>query len=67
MAAGVGVGFIARSNVRSDVKAKVLAELKVADTRIPRDLALVYRKDKDLSRAAQTFIEIATRLMADGA
>ncbi|SRR5260221_7512418 len=66
VAAGVGVGFIAHSNVRSDVRAKVLAELKLADERITRDLALVYRKDKDLSRAAQTFIEIATRLKADG-
>jgi LysR family transcriptional regulator, low CO2-responsive transcriptional regulator len=67
VAAGVGVGFIARSNVRSDVKAKVLAELRVADANIARDLALVYRKDKELSRAAQTFIEIAMRLKAEGA
>jgi DNA-binding transcriptional LysR family regulator len=67
VAAGVGVGFIARSNVLSDVKAKALAELKVADARVARDLALVYRKGKDLSRAAQTFIEIAMRLKGDEA
>ena len=66
VAAGVGVGFIARSNVRSELKAKVLAELKLADAHIARDLALVYRKDKDLGRAAQTFIEIAMRLDPDG-
>jgi LysR family transcriptional regulator, low CO2-responsive transcriptional regulator len=67
VAAGVGVGFIARSNVRSDVKAKVLAELRVADANIARDLALVYRKDKELSRATQTFIEIAMRLKTEDA
>lgn len=67
VAAGVGVGFIARSNVDSEIKAKALAELRVADARIARDLALVYRKDKDLSRAAHTFIEIAMRLKGDGA
>lgn len=66
VAAGVGVGFIARSNVVSELKAKVLAELKVADARIARDLALVYRRDKELSRAALTFIEIATGLNSDG-
>lgn len=66
VAAGVGVGFIARSNVVSELKAKVLAELKVADAQIARDLALVYRKDKELSRAAQTFIDIATKLNSDG-
>ena len=31
-----------------------------------RDLALIYRKDKDLGRAAKTFIEIAMRLDPDG-
>lgn len=66
VAAGVGVGFIARSNVVAELKAKVLAELKVADAQIARDLALVYRKDKELSRAAHTFIDIATRLNSDG-
>ncbi len=62
VAVGVGVGFIARSNVLEDLQAKVLAAVKLADTSIQRDLALVFRKDKALSRAALAFIDIAVKL-----
>ena len=62
VAADVGVGFIARSNVIEDVRAKVLAAIPLADAQIKRDLALVFRKDKALSRAALAFIEIAVKL-----
>jgi DNA-binding transcriptional LysR family regulator len=62
VAADVGVGFIARSNVIEDVQAGVLAAIPMADTSIRRDLALVFRKDKALSRAALAFIEIAVKL-----
>ncbi|MGH9669127.1 MAG: LysR substrate-binding domain-containing protein [Terriglobales bacterium] len=62
VAADVGVGFIARSNVLEDVRAKVLAAVPLADAQIKRDLALVFRKDKALSRAALAFIEIAVKL-----
>ena len=34
---------------------------KLADAHIARDLALVFRKDKALSRAALAFIEIAVK------
>jgi DNA-binding transcriptional LysR family regulator len=59
VAAGVGVGFIARSNVQEDVRAGVLTAIPMADAQLRRDLALVFRKDKALSRAALVFIEIA--------
>ena len=62
VAADVGVGFIARSNVAEDVRAGVLVALPIADAQIRRDLALVFRKDKALSRAALAFIDIAVRL-----
>jgi len=62
VAADVGIGFIARSNVLEDVKAGVLAALAMADASIRRDLALVFRKDKALSRAALAFIEIAVKI-----
>ena len=61
VAAGIGVGFIARSNVVEDLRAKVLAAVEFADGSIQRDLALVFRKDKALSRAALAFIEIAVK------
>lgn len=63
-AADVGVGFIARSNVVDDVRAGLLAAMPLADITIKRDLALVFRKDKALSRAALAFIEIAVRIKA---
>lgn len=64
VAADVGVGFISRSNVQEDVKAKVLVAIEFADVKIRRDLALVFRKDKALSRAALAFIDIAVKLKA---
>src|SRR5947209_115778 len=61
VAAGVGIGFIARSTTAGDVKAKALVALPLADAQIRRDLALVFRKDKALSRAALAFIDIAVK------
>lgn len=62
VAADVGVGFIARSNVIEDVKAGALAAIPISDSSIRRDLALVFRRDKALSRAALAFIDIAVKL-----
>ncbi len=62
VAADVGVGFIARSNVKEEVQLKLLAELPMSDASIKRDLGLVFRKDKALSRAALAFIDIAVKL-----
>jgi DNA-binding transcriptional LysR family regulator len=62
VAADVGVGFISRSNVQEDVQARVLTAVSFADAPIRRDLALVFRKDKALSRAALAFIDIAVKI-----
>ena len=62
VAADMGIGFIARFNVVADVKAGTLVAIPMADASIRRDLALVFRKDKALSRAALAFIEIAEKL-----
>jgi LysR family transcriptional regulator, low CO2-responsive transcriptional regulator len=61
VAADVGVGFIARSNVEEDVRARVLTTIPIADAQVRRDLALVFRRDKALSRAALAFIDIAVK------
>jgi len=61
VAADVGIGFIARSNVEEDVRAKVLSATPISDAQVRRDLALVFRKDKALSRAALAFIDIAVK------
>ncbi len=62
VAVAVGVGFIPRSNVVEDLQAKALAAVTLSDATIQRDLALVFRKDKALSRAALAFIDIAVKL-----
>ena len=61
VAADVGIGFIARSKVEDDARAKALAAVAIADAQVRRDLALVFRKDKALSRAALAFIDIAVK------
>jgi DNA-binding transcriptional LysR family regulator len=61
VAAGVGVGFIARSNIHEDVRTGILAAVDIADAHVRRDMALVFRKDKAMSRAALAFIDIAVK------
>ncbi|HZQ69715.1 MAG TPA: LysR family transcriptional regulator [Terriglobales bacterium] len=62
VAADVGIGFIARSNVLEDVRAEALAVIPISDAQVRRDLALVFRKDKALSRAALAFIDATVKL-----
>jgi DNA-binding transcriptional LysR family regulator len=58
--AGLGMGFLPRSNVRDDERAGLLKTIKVDGVRLNRELAVVFRKDKTLTRAAHAFLEIAT-------
>jgi DNA-binding transcriptional LysR family regulator len=62
VAAGVGIGYVAKSNVVEDSRNGVLCALTLSDAQMRRDLALVFRKDKALSRAALAFIDIAVKL-----
>lgn len=64
VAAGVGIGYVAKSNVVEDSRNGVLCALTLSDAQMRRDLALVFRKDKALSRAALAFIDIAVKLKA---
>jgi DNA-binding transcriptional LysR family regulator len=66
VAADVGIGFIARSNVLEDVRADVLVAVAISDAQVRRDLALVFRKDKALSRAALAFIDATVKLKTSG-
>jgi DNA-binding transcriptional LysR family regulator len=58
--AGIGIGFLPLTNVEADVAANLVKTMKVEGMRVQRELALVYRKDKTLTRAAQAFLEVAT-------
>ena len=62
VSAGVGIGFSAYSNALGDQRLGITAIVRLADAQIRRDMALVFRKDKALSRAALAFIDIAVRL-----
>jgi len=58
--AGLGIGFLPRINVIGDEKMGALEIIKLEGVRLNRELAVVYRKDKTLTRAAHAFLEIAT-------
>jgi DNA-binding transcriptional LysR family regulator len=58
--AGIGIGFLPITNVAADVSAGLLKTMKVEGMRVQRELALVFRKDKTLTRAAHAFLEVAT-------
>lgn len=60
ISAGLGIGFLPRSNVREETKTGELKIIDIEGVRLNRDLALIYRKDKTLTRAAYMFLEIAT-------
>jgi DNA-binding transcriptional LysR family regulator len=58
---GLGLGFLPRTNVMEEERTGVLHPLALEGVRLARDLALVYRKDRQPSKAAQEFLEIATQ------
>jgi DNA-binding transcriptional LysR family regulator len=58
--AGIGMGFLPNINVHADVEAGLLKAMKVEGMRVQRELALVFRKDKTLTKAAHAFLEVAT-------
>ena len=56
---GLGIAFISKFAVEAELKARTLVAVRVRHLDIKRELKIVYRKDKHLSHAAQTFIEMA--------
>ena len=58
--AGIGMGFLPHTNVQLDEEAGLLRTMKVEGMRIQRELGLVFRKDKTLTRAGHAFLEVAT-------
>jgi DNA-binding transcriptional LysR family regulator len=56
---GLGIAFISSFAVESELKAKTLVAVTLQGPEIRRELKIVYRKDKHLSKAARAFIKIA--------
>lgn len=59
---GLGIAFISRFAVQTELKARSLVAVRVRGLDIKRELKIIYRKDKHLSRAVQAFIDLAQRL-----
>jgi DNA-binding transcriptional LysR family regulator len=59
--AGLGLGFLASSNCHDELASGKLAAVSLGPEPMVRQLGLIYRKDKALSRAALAFIEITLR------
>jgi DNA-binding transcriptional LysR family regulator len=55
--AGLGVGFVASAHCREEVAAGRLAAIPLGPDPMERQIGLIYRKDKALSKAALGFIE----------
>ncbi len=56
---GLGIAFISKFAVETELRAKTLVLLKVKNLNITRGLKIVHRKDKHLSRAAVECIKLA--------
>jgi DNA-binding transcriptional LysR family regulator len=56
--AGLGISFLAISNCMDELRAGRLAAVSLAPEAMGRQLGLIYRKDKSLSKAALGFIQV---------
>jgi DNA-binding transcriptional LysR family regulator len=65
--AGLGVSFLAATHCQDEVAAGQLAAVALGPEPMIRQLALIYRKDKALSKAALGFIEVTLKHAAAGA
>lgn len=59
--AGLGIGFLAATHVQEEVEKGTLAAVSLAPEPMVRQIGLIYRKDKALSKAALGFIEVALK------
>jgi DNA-binding transcriptional LysR family regulator len=56
--AGLGISFLALSNCRDELLSGRLAAISLSPETMDRQLGLIYRKDKSLSKAALGFIQV---------
>jgi DNA-binding transcriptional LysR family regulator len=61
VAAGLGVSFLAGTHCADEVAAGTLKAISLGPEHMVRQLALIYRKDKPLSKAALGFIEVTLK------
>jgi DNA-binding transcriptional LysR family regulator len=63
--AGLGLSFLAASHCREEVAAGRLAAVPLGPDPMERQIGLIYRKDKPLSKAALGFIEVVLKNSAE--
>ena len=59
--AGLGLSFLAATHCAEEVQAGLLVAVPLGPETMVRQLALIYRKDKALSKAALGFIEVTLK------
>ncbi len=59
--AGMGIGFLPRINILAELRAGILHTVPTEGIVIPRNLALISRTDRILTRAGHAFFTVATR------
>jgi DNA-binding transcriptional LysR family regulator len=62
VAGGLGIAFVSKFSVEAELKAKTLIAIRVHGLSIERELKIIYRKGKHLSRAAVALIETAQKM-----
>jgi DNA-binding transcriptional LysR family regulator len=65
--AGLGIAFVAESHCREEVQTGRLVGRPLAPEPLIRQVGMIYRKDKALSRAALGFIDVVLEQSAQGA
>ncbi len=58
--AGIGIGFLPRINVLEELKQGLVETVEIEGLNLPRNLALISRRDTVLSRAGDAFFTFAT-------
>ena len=56
--AGLGIGFVAGAHCKEEVSTGRLVSIGLGPDPMERQIGLIYRKDKALSKAALGFIEV---------
>jgi DNA-binding transcriptional LysR family regulator len=63
--AGLGISFLAASNCKEELSAGKLTSISLGPDPMVRQVGLIYRKDKALSKAALGFIQVALEHAGD--
>ncbi len=64
--AEIGIGFLPRINVLTELNAGLVHALQIEGVPMPRDLGLITHKSRVLSRAGNVFFTVATGLVRGG-